>query len=250
VVGDLPADPRADLPTDLRAVLLDGLGTLLSLVPPAPALAAALRRHHGIELTPAQAQGAFRAEIAYYRAHHCDGRDRGGLLDLRRRCAQVLHAALPPTAAARIQVDRLMGLMLDALRFEAYPDALGALTLLRERRLATVLVSNWDVSLHDVLPLVGLAGMLDRVIVSAEIGRPKPAPEIFHAALESVGVTAAQAIHVGDSPEQDVAGARAAGIAPVLLRRGDPAAHICGSLSAAVPTVPVITSLAELPGLV
>ena len=82
-----------------------------------------------------------------------------------------------------------------------------------------VVVSNWDVSLAEVLERVGLAPLLDGVVTSAAVGAAKPDPAIFAHALALAGVPAARARHVGDSLDEDVAGARAAGIEPVLLRR-------------------------------
>jgi putative hydrolase of the HAD superfamily len=241
------------LPDAPRAVLLDGLGTLVELAPPWPSLVAGLRQRYGVELTLADAEAAFRVEMAYYRAHHCEGRDARSLAELRQRCAKVLHTAFPPALAAKIAVDELTPLLLAALQFVAYADASDALVQLRKRGLTLIVVSNWDISLHDVLRATGLFHLLDGVITSAEVGRPKPAPEIFHAALELAGVPAMHAIHVGDSLEHDIAGARAARIAPVLLRRASGEAGGTGdaSESSHVPgDVPVISSLAELPGLV
>src|SRR4051794_25375814 len=71
-----------------RALLLDCLGTLVRLEPPAPRLAAAL----GVPL--AEADAAMRAEIAYYRAHMHQAVDAPALADLRRRCAMVVADAL------------------------------------------------------------------------------------------------------------------------------------------------------------
>jgi putative hydrolase of the HAD superfamily len=100
-----------------------------------------------------------------------------------------------------------------------------------------VVVSNWDVSLHEVLERVGLAGLLDGILTSAEVGARKPDAAIFARALAVAGASAGDAIHVGDSVAEDVAGARAAGIEPVLVRR-DGAAGPAG--------VKTIASLAEL----
>jgi FMN phosphatase YigB (HAD superfamily) len=59
-------------------------------------------------------------------------------------------------------------------------------------------------------------------VSSAELGAAKPAPAAFRRALTLAGVPAAEAVHVGDRVEEDVEGARAAGIAPVLVvREGD-----------------------------
>jgi putative hydrolase of the HAD superfamily len=61
--------------------------------------------------------------------------------------------------------------------------------------------------------------MLDGTVTSAEAGARKPDPAIFSAALELAGCEAAEALHVGDTEEEDVAGARAAGIRPLLIDR-------------------------------
>jgi hypothetical protein len=98
-------------------------------------------------------------------------------------------------------------------------------------------VSNWDVSLHDVLERTELRPLVDAVLTSAEFGAAKPDPAIFRRGLELAGAGAAQAWHVGDSDREDVAGARATGIAPVLLRRGG---------GPAPEDVTAIRSLAEL----
>ncbi len=228
------------LSEDVEAVLLDGLGTLVALAPPWPALVEQLREAHGVELAPAAAERAFRAEMAYYRAHHHEGRDAEALEDLRRRCAEVLHGQLPAAVGEALSVTDLTAAMLEALRFAAYRDASATLTGLRARGVARVVVSNWDASLPAVLREVGLEGMVDGVVTSAQVGSPKPDRAIFEAALALAGVSPDRAVHVGDSVEHDVRGALAAGIRPVLLRRED------AEPDEPPPRVPAISSLAEL----
>jgi putative hydrolase of the HAD superfamily len=81
---------------------------------------------------------------------------------------------------------------------------------------------------------------VDGVVSSAMAGAAKPDSALFEAALRTAGVAAERTLHVGDSVSKDVEGARAAGIAAVLLDRGR-----------ARPEVePRIESLAELPGLI
>ncbi|HEU4975379.1 MAG TPA: HAD-IA family hydrolase [Baekduia sp.] len=198
-----------------RAVLLDALGTLLELEPPWPLLRAQLAAR-GVEVTDGEARAALRAEIAYYRAHHDDAVDGAALDDLRDRCAAVLGAALPPHARA---APDLRGALLASLRFRPYGEVPAVLAALREQGLRLVVVSNWDVSLHEALAATGLAGLVDGAISSAEAGAAKPDPAIFARALALAGVPAADALHVGDSPEADVAGARAAGIRALLVVR-------------------------------
>jgi putative hydrolase of the HAD superfamily len=197
----------ASMTVEIRAVLLDGMGTLLRLVPPAPALAKAL----GVDL--ATAEHAFRAEVDYYLEHQLEGSDVAKLADLRSRAAAVLAdaAGVDPAGAE----DALMG----SLRFEAFEDAAPALMDLRERGLRLVVVSNWDSSLMDILGGLGLLPLVDGVITSAEVGAAKPDPAIFEAGLAAAGCTAAEAVHVGDSVVHDVEGAQAAGIRALLLAR-------------------------------
>jgi putative hydrolase of the HAD superfamily len=138
--------------------------------------------------------------------------------------------------------------MLAAIHFVPYPDVPRALRTLRERGLRLIVVSNWDCSLGDVLREAGLHDLVDGVVTSAEAGAPKPAAPIFEAALELAGCPPARAVHVGDSPSKDVAGATAAGIAAVLLRRvgARPDEEPADTRAAARPSAE-ITSLAELP---
>jgi HAD superfamily hydrolase (TIGR01509 family) len=235
-------------------VLLDVLGTLLGLEPPGPVLAGVLAREHGIALDPAHAARAFAAEMAYYREHHCAGSDPRALADLRRRCALVLAEGLRDGPAAALAIDELERAMLASLRFHAYPDASPALTALRERGIRLVAVSNWDSSLPEVLARVALADRLDGAVASAQVGRPKPAPEIFQAALALARASPGEALHVGDSQAADVVGARALGIAAALLRReGEPAPGAAAEHGPRedVPSgTLVIGSLAELPAIV
>jgi len=213
----------------VRAVLLDALGTLVELEPPAPLLAARLG------VTEAEAAVALREEIRFYRAHHDEASDRAGLEDLRDRCTEVLRAALPERVRA---APGLREALLASLRFRAFGEVPEVLRALRARGAALVVVSNWDVSLHDVLAETGLAPLVDGVVTSAELGAAKPDPAPFRAALALAGAEPQDALHVGDSVAHDVAGARAAGIAPVLVVRA--------GADGGAPRAPGVRTVADL----
>ncbi len=225
-------------PRQPSLILLDALGTLVALAPPAPRLRVELAERFGLAVTEEQAASAIGAEIAYYRAHLDQGRDPASLAVLRGRCAEVVRSALP--GAAGIESDRMVEALLASLRFTAFADVRPALLAARARGQRLVVVSNWDVSLHDVLRELGLEALLDAILTSAEVGARKPAPLMFERALELAGADRAQTIHVGDSLKDDVAGARAAGIEPVL---------VCRDGADPVPEVRTISSLSELSGL-
>jgi len=201
-------------------VLLDALGTLLELEPPAPFLRRELAERFDVLVAEADAERAIGAEIAFYRPHLDQGRDQQSLASLRVRCAGVLRDALPDSARAALPAAAdLVETLLASLRFRVYADVRPALERVRASGSRLVVVSNWDVSLHERLRQLGLTPMLDGAVTSAEVGARKPSPAIFEQALRIAGARASDAIHVGDSLEEDVAGARAAGIEPLLLSR-------------------------------
>ena len=196
------------------AVLLDALGTLVELERPWPHLIAELAAR-GVVVAEDDAREAMLAEMAYYRAHHDEARDWAGLKDLRRRCAGVVQERLRTAQPLADVEDALLA----AIRFHAYPEVPAVLARLRAGGARLAVVSNWDVSLHDVLERTGLRPLVDAVVISAELGAAKPDPAIFRAALERLGAAADDAIHVGDSVVHDVAGARAAGLEAILVAR-------------------------------
>lgn len=203
-----------------HAILLDALGTLLALEPPAPLLRGELAGRFGIEVSQAAAQHAITAEIGYYRDHLDEGRDDASVAALRCRCAEVMRTALPASPALRaVTPQALTDALLASLRFSVYADVVPALRDARARGERLVVVSNWDASLAGVLDARGLMPLIDGVLTSAIAGAPKPSAAIFEQALSIAGARREHALHVGDSLEADVAGALGAGIEPILLRR-------------------------------
>ena len=220
-----------------QAVLVDALGTLVELRPPAQPLREALRRRSGIDVGIEAAERGFGAEIGHYLANHMRGCDEAGLEELRDECAAAMR-----TAIGREELDHatVRSAMLEALEFRAFPDAAPALRNLRARGMCVVVVSNWDCSLPEWLGRAGLGGLFDGAVSSAVVGEAKPAAAVFEAALELAGCRAADAVHVGDSIENDVEGARAIGLRAILVQR-----------QGQVPTgVETVRSLGELSAIV
>lgn len=228
----------------MEAVLFDCLGTLVRLLPPGPRFRAELRRSTGVDVGDARARAAFEAEIEYYLAHHLEGRNETSLEDLRDRCAAVIVDALGLEAANHGAVREAM---LASLEFAPYAEAKRALSGLRAAGIRLVAASNWDCSLPVVLERAALGELLDGVVPSAAVGAAKPDQRLFEAALEAAGCEPAAAIFVGDSLARDIAGARAAGIRPVLLARADVARAPDAADRAEPPAgVPVIRTLDEV----
>ena len=125
------------------------------------------------------------------------------------------------------------------------PEAIPVLESLRARGIKTAIVSNtpwgsaadaWrkELARHRLLESV------DAAVFCGDVGWRKPHRAPFQRALELLGVVAADAIFVGDDPRWDVAGARQAGLRPVLVR-SLPTDTVEGLVS--------IASLSEIPAL-
>jgi HAD superfamily hydrolase (TIGR01509 family) len=87
----------------------------------------------------------------------------------------------------------------------------------------------------------GIAASVDAVVFSSEVGRRKPAPELYRAALQAIGVDAGDALFVGDRVREDYEGPTAIGMRAVILT-----AHAEEEPRHGIPT---IASLTELTGL-
>jgi HAD superfamily hydrolase (TIGR01509 family) len=99
------------------------------------------------------------------------------------------------------------------------PDAVPVLRALRQK-MVLALVSNYDHPpyVHCQLAQLGLARMFDAVVISGDVGVKKPDPAIFRIALDQTGLRAEDVAFVGDS-ENDMQGAVAAGMCPILIYR-------------------------------
>lgn len=104
-----------------------------------------------------------------------------------------------------------------AANFELYEDVLPVLSDLRGRGLKLGLVSNTGRDLDAFVEHHGLD--VDAAISSRVHGKTKPHESIFRAMLERLAVRAEEAAMVGDSPEDDVEGARALGMRAFLIDR-------------------------------
>lgn len=67
-----------------------------------------------------------------------------------------------------------------------------------------------------------LAGFLDPIVSSAEVGWAKPDPRIFETILSAWALPPAQVVMVGDTPSADIAGANGMSMRSILIVRGRP----------------------------
>ena len=102
-----------------------------------------------------------------------------------------------------------------------YDDVVPTLQRLRNNGFKLAIVSNWDVPLDPLAERLRIADYFDVIVVSHDerVRSAKPDPHIFNWTLAAVGVSAEEVVHVGDTYEADVIGARNAGIRPILIDR-------------------------------
>jgi putative hydrolase of the HAD superfamily len=83
------------------------------------------------------------------------------------------------------------------------------------------IVSNFAIPecVFKLLKASSLDSFFDVVVVSAAINKRKPSPEIFETALKTLGVSAAEAVFVGDTMDADIEGAKAAGMRAIYVER-------------------------------
>jgi putative hydrolase of the HAD superfamily len=102
--------------------------------------------------------------------------------------------------------------------WELYPEVRRVLARLR-RRFELGILSNFDGRLRLILEDLRIARFFKHWVISSEAGADKPSPWLFEHAAAKAGVTVNEALHVGDDPECDWAGAEAAGLRVFRLER-------------------------------
>lgn len=105
------------------------------------------------------------------------------------------------------------------------PHAHDVLRELRTRGLRVGVVTNgWVEAQTRCLERTGLAPLVDDVVISKGVGLSKPDPAIYRLALARLGLDAADAWFVGDSPRNDVWGPQQVGLRAAYLPTGHPLA--------------------------
>jgi putative hydrolase of the HAD superfamily len=208
----------------VSVVFLDVGGTLAYPHPSFHGLVAQVCQGHGLAVQPEDAE---RAEPAVW-ARIAEREDVGRGFSVSADRSQafwlfVYRAFLTelgyPEAAETDLPQRLLETFIRLESYRLYDDALPTLDVLRGAGLRLGVISNWEEWLERLMVSLGIRDYFDFAVISGLAGYEKPDQEIFLAALSAADVSPDEAIHVGDSLRDDVAGAQAAGIRAILLDR-------------------------------
>lgn len=208
------------------ALLLDAMGTLIGLRRSVGHTYADVARRHGVMVEPAAIDQAFPSVLRQAPPLAFPGLEGPELLSAEHQWwGQRIQDTLRSTGGDLDEFELPPQLALELFErfaepdlWRVYPDVIGPMGRWHGAGLRLAVVSNFDQRLHGLLEALGLAQLLELVVVSSAAGATKPSPLPFQLALEGLGLRPDQVWHVGDSPE-DVAGARAAGITCLLIRR-------------------------------
>jgi putative hydrolase of the HAD superfamily len=223
----------------IRAFLFDAGATLVHPDPPVEAVYAREFAADGARFTEEELTRALTR--AWEEVHSQPPGDRyGGARGEAAFWAAFLNrvrALLDGGVLSEATFERLARHFRSASAWAVYDDVFPVLEELSRGGAKLAVVSNWDSYLPKLLDALDLSRFFPVVTVSALEGTSKPDPEIFLRTCRRLDVAPAEALHVGDSVSEDLAGARDAGLAALLLDRADAHPEITDR----------IRSLAEIP---
>ncbi|TDL46059.1 HAD family hydrolase [Microbacterium oleivorans] len=172
----------------------------------------------GVTVTDAAIDAWFAAEAVYFEQWRSG---RIGFAEQRRaRLRELLPGLgvdLPHDDAA---LDALFERYLAAYRsaWKTFPGVRDLLDDLRRQGYRLGLLTNGSTAQQtQKLEALGLTDFFDVICISEQIGHHKPDPRAFAELVESLDVSGAECLFVGDDPVSDAAGARAAGLAALLI---------------------------------
>jgi HAD superfamily hydrolase (TIGR01549 family) len=201
----------------LRAVLFD---VDFTLAKPGPDLGPEgyrrLGARFGLELDPARYEEARERAVAGFQRHPQLLHDEELWIAFTERIVQGMGGTGRATRACAVELTQAWE---RSANFDLYEDVFPVLEELRAHGLKIGLISN---GARDLGAFVAHHKLdVDVAVGSRDHGWTKPHESIFRSALERLGVRADEAAMVGDSPEDDVEGARALGMRALLIDRAN-----------------------------
>lgn len=213
------------MPPRFEQVFVDATDTLLCVHGSVGHLYAPIARHHGFEIEPAAVNAAFRPALLAAPPPCFPGADPASLARLEakwwRDLVWSVFASLNAFDAARrfdrfdAFFDEVFDLFRTTAAWDLLPGARPALEALRGEGRRLGIISDMDGRLLDVVAQLGMDGMFEPVVLSMRSGCSKRDGAIYPYALARTPVPAARCLHIGDSLEWDVEGARRAGLAVI-----------------------------------
>ena len=117
--------------------------------------------------------------------------------------------------------DEVYDLFRDSRGWILFPETESVLESCRSHGLKLGVISNFDSRLYSALKDLRILHFFNSITICSEIGYAKPHPEIFRAAIRSLGVEPDRILFTGDSLLDDYVAGQKVGLAVCLLDRSD-----------------------------
>jgi putative hydrolase of the HAD superfamily len=226
----------------IRWIAFDAVGTLIEPEPDVATVYAVAGWRHGSRLSTDDVRSRFRRSFAES-TEACLPRNDGDVVTSEEleveRWRWIVARVLDDVADPQACFQELYEHFARAESWRVFDDAGPALEALQRAGLRLALASNFDRRLHDVCRGLPVLSVIERIVVSTDVGACKPSRRFFTSLLDTCACRADELLMVGDDREADILGPQRSGISAVLIDR-----------RAATNAPEVIHSLAELPALV
>ena len=210
---------------EFKAIFFDAAGTLFDAAAPIEETYALLAKKYGKEVSGREIGKRFRTGFSSAPPLAFPGAEPKELRILERAWWKELVRRVFEPWGPFPQFDGYFSELFDhfsrAESWSLYPETEETLSALKERGFILEVISNFDSRLFGILEGLRVAPWFDSVVISSRAGYAKPAPEIFQRGLGLYRLKAEEVMHVGDSLENDMAGASAAGLTGVLIDRDE-----------------------------
>ena len=212
----MASDAKALIPSSrvpIKAVTFDVGGTLIEPWPSVGHVYAEVAARHGLKnLSPEELNSRFKT--AWRNRKHFDytRRDWAELVD------EVFGSAVATPPNGKF-FDELYNRFAEPDAWRIFEDVEPTLNALASRGVRLGIISNWDERLRGLLRRLNLDRHFEAFAISCEVGFPKPCRAIFQRAAFDLDLRGAAILHVGDSLELDIEGAKDAGFQAVRIHR-------------------------------
>lgn len=231
----VPVEQRENHCGRFRWIAFDAVGTLIYPDPPVSRVYFEAARRHGSRLSLEDVSQRFprvfreseRLDSLAFRAHpvlHANvpaiSSDGASERDRWRWIVAQIVDDVPDTEAC---FEELFTHFARCSAWRCFDDVAPALSALRAAGHRLAIASNFDERLHALCDGIDALLPIECRVISSEVRERKPNAGFYRALLAAAGCTANELLMVGDDVENDIRGARDAGLAALLIDRRSPA---------------------------
>lgn len=213
----------------ITAVFFDAAGTLIKPVRKVGESYSTIAANYDLQVSPVELNGRFHVSFDGATPLAFPGADPTTINTLERRWWKKLVRKVfepwEPFEKFDAFFDELFDYFSRPQAWTLFPEVRETLAALKERGLILDVISNFDSRLIQILKGLDIAECFAEIIVSSRVGHAKPDRRIFEIALRQHDLAPEHAAHIGDSEENDLRGARNAGLRGFLVDRSTPSSE-------------------------